>query len=199
MKTIAVLSLVVMLSGCGLTSAQNAEIEALRIDAANAAATIAELMPVKERIDKALSDLVTALKNRQIPLEEFNALSAIYREQNEIVMGKIKELQSSYADAAQRIEKLKESGVNVWAIVGSLIANIVLGAVGIKLKGVAGVEAAQKNAVIAGIEEMGPGLGQTLRNTLIETISAEAERAGVGKELHMSVKAVTPMISDKGM
>jgi len=199
MKTIAVLSLVVMLSGCGLTSAQNAEIEALRIDAANAAATIAELMPVKERIDKALSDLVTALKNRQIPLEEFNALSAIYREQNEIVMGKIKELQSSYADAAQRIEKLKESGVNGWAIVGSLIANIVLGAVGIKLKGVAGVEAAQKNAVIAGIEEMGPGLGQTLRNTLIETISAEAERAGVGKELHMSVKAVTPMISDKGM
>ena len=199
MKTIAVLSLVVMLSGCGLTSAQNAEIEALRIDAANAAATIAELMPVKERIDKALSDLVTALKNRQIPLEEFNALSAIYREQNEIVMGKIKELQSSYADAAQRIEKLKESGVNVWAIVGSLIANIVLGAVGIKLKGVAGVEAAQKNAVIAGIEEMGPGLGQTLRNTLIETISAEAERAGVGKELHVSVKAVTPMISDKGM
>jgi len=193
-----VLALITVMGCVAMTPAQRSEIDALNAQMASAAQTIEELLPIKEKLDKALSALIVALKEKKIPIEQFNALSAIYREQNEVVIAKIGELKSGYADAQVKIKSLQESGISGWQIAGSMLLNILLGALGVRQTLKIGAESAQKNAIIVGVEKAGSAISSEVRDIIVNSISSTADKAGVGPALYASVKSITPVTSKTG-
>lgn len=188
---LAILVMVLAVSGGCLTSEQRAEIEAIRLNLADAAQRVEALVPVKERLETALTDLITALKAKKIPLEEFQALSKVITEEKTKVEAEIAALSTSVKEGQARIAALQAQGVPWWEIAGGILVSVLLGGLGIKQRGIAVSERSQKEAVILGVEKALKTVPQADASKILNAITKTASYIGIEPELHASVKALT--------